>query len=304
MRWLVTMWTDLQTKSLRELMGRILLVLYFPLMGFMIFREWGEYRRLPEQPTVVTAAVAMQLADQGARPFVQITDAGWDCTRLTIVRGKRSSTYVALQLPVANRSIVVHYWGRGSCAGLANKTMVGVLQPIGGQRYNGLRNNGFPFDPQVNSDNVYELCGYCSRQYSLSQLKWIVGILLFVIVMNLGEHLWRRNRPPAVVVKSTAAPSSPPLINNPVWLNGKICLDAPASHFQRGTMLEVTGTDATPERFAVELNGRGSHLLAGGHLGSEPGNRLLRDVIPPGTSVTLKLINPDGVASSAVPFQR
>ncbi len=295
-----------QGKSFRQRVGNVLFVLYIPLMVFIIGQELREYWRLPDEPTRLTTAAAIKLADQGARPLVQLTDATWDCDRLLIVHGKRNSTNVALKTPATEQLIIVKFWGNGSCAGLANKTMAGVLQPIGNTRYGVLKNDGFHLAPYTDSQQVYELCGFCSRQYSLSELQQIAGILVVAIVLTAGGQIWRRIRPASPL--SPLLPSQPPVICSPTWLNGKICLDAPLSHFQQGAMLEISypeaGQEDGVEQFYLQANGRGSHLLAGGHQGSMPGNRMMNDVVPPETVVTLTIINPNGMRSIPIAFQR
>ena len=138
-----------------------MLIIYIPLMIYLIGQELYEYWRLPDKPALMTTAAAIQLAGEGARPLVQLTDAQWDCDHLSVRDRRTDITTIELLTPVTNSLIIVKFWGKHRCNFFTNKVITGVLRPTGKQSSRQFIDDRTA--PYTDDRKTYELCGYCSR---------------------------------------------------------------------------------------------------------------------------------------------
>lgn len=102
----------------------------------------------------------------------------------------------------------------------------------------------------------------------------------------------------------TPNPNQPPIIRNPTWNSGKLFIDAAASYIQSGATLQVTRADIGTQNFTLQFDQTGTRFVAGGNQLSAPGGMTMQAVVPAGTLVALKVINPNGLPSASVNFQR
>lgn len=102
----------------------------------------------------------------------------------------------------------------------------------------------------------------------------------------------------------TPNPNQAPIIRNPTWNSGKLFIDAAASYIQTGATLQVTRAGIGAQNFTLQFDQSGTRFVAGGNQLSSPSGMTMQVAMPAGTVVSLKVINPNGLQSAPVNFQR
>ena len=115
---------------------------------------------------------------------------------------------------------------------------------------------------------------------------------------NTGDSIYTTS------VQSQSSGQTPaPTIVGPLYKKGKIVLQDNGSNIHSGATLDVTNADGT-ETFALAQNRTGTKWQVKKTVTSTPGGKVVDDVWPAGTTVTLVVHNPDGQSSVAVQVSR
>ena len=161
---------------------------------YLVASEMWEFVRLPTEPVEVSLVEAVNLVKSGERPLIHLVDAEWNCDNLVTRHGKRWVTNIALQPTTENALVVAHFWGAHTCEFIRQQPVTGVLQPMGSGVYNDLKRHGMEFGAFATREHVFDLCTFCSRQYALSQVLQMLGILTLLGVIVGVAMLWEWRR--------------------------------------------------------------------------------------------------------------
>jgi hypothetical protein len=95
------------------------------------------------------------------------------------------------------------------------------------------------------------------------------------------------------------------MIVAPVFKKGKILIQANGSNVVAGATLELSGGSIEgTESFALSRNAAGSKWVVKKKARSTPGDLTVEQALPPGSSVTIVVRNPDGAASAPATLNR
>ncbi len=101
------------------------------------------------------------------------------------------------------------------------------------------------------------------------------------------------------------ASNGPPMIIEPVYKKGKILLEVTGSDIAPGAVLIVTSEAlAEAQTFELKLNPPGTKWQVKKKTRSTPGNLLVNDVLPAGSTVTIVVRNPSGMESAPATLTR
>jgi hypothetical protein len=106
--------------------------------GAVAISGWLDLQRLPSVPSRVSMSEAATLvADGSDKPWVEITDAVFQCDSLEVEKGDKGTGHTRIIVTDRNQRVVIvaDYPGRLSCSEVRQREAVGLLSKMTQKRY-------------------------------------------------------------------------------------------------------------------------------------------------------------------------